>query len=281
MAATPLEASVISSCGDWARILELRSGPMTCLPFPRTSVPVALALLAVVAPSAAAAQFLNCHDVKIHYVVQGSGEPVLLIHGLYSSTALNWQAPGVFGELAKDHRVIAFDLPGHGRSDKPEDQAAYGLAIIDDIVALLDHLNVKRVHIVGYSIGGMIAVKFLALHPDRAKSGVIGGMGWFRVGSPQQKFWERNPKRPSVPAAFFQGVTQFAVTAEELKQITIPAEVLVGDRDPVKQLYVAALRKARPDWPILEIAGAGHITCIMKPEFRDDIATWLRKQSKP
>jgi pimeloyl-ACP methyl ester carboxylesterase len=57
--------------------------------------------------------FLDCHGVKIHYVVQGAGEPGILIHGLYSSANINWQLTGVFGELAKDHRLVALDLPGH------------------------------------------------------------------------------------------------------------------------------------------------------------------------
>ena len=132
---------------------------------------VALAAVTVGANPCAAAppasDFLNCHGVKIHYVVEGTGEPVLLIHGLYSSAAINWQLTGVMGELAKDHQVIAFDLPGHGRSDKPENDAAYGLAIIDDVIALLDHLVVKKVHVVGYSLGGMITVKLLAFSLSR------------------------------------------------------------------------------------------------------------------
>jgi pimeloyl-ACP methyl ester carboxylesterase len=228
-------------------------------------------------------QFLDCHGVKIHYVVEGTGEPVLLIHGLYSSAEMNWQLPGIFARLAKDHRVIALDLPGHGRSDKPEEEAAYGLAIIDDIVALLDHLKVKQAHVVGYSIGGMIAVKLVARHPERVRSALIGGMGWFGKGSPLERFWERPPilQQQRVPSAFREGVPQLSVTEEELKRISVPAEVVVGDRDPVKQLYVAPLRRARPDWTVIEITGAGHVNCILKPEFRDNIAAWLRKQSKP
>ena len=248
---------------------------------------IVLALCLVPAARSAAgppaSQFLDCHGVKIHYVVEGTGEPVILIPGLYSSANINWELTGVFSELAKDHRVIALDLPGHGRSDKPKAEAAYGLAIIDDLVSLLDHLKVKQAHVVGYSLGGMIAVKFLALHPERAKSGLIDGMGWFRAGSPLQKFWERIPNRDTqaVPSAFLQKVTEFAVSADELKKITLPVQVIVGSRDPVKQLYVVALRRGRPDWPVVEIAGAGHINCILKPEFRTEVAAWVRKQSKP
>jgi pimeloyl-ACP methyl ester carboxylesterase len=251
-----------------------------------TSTLVALAAFAATTPFGEAAppksQFLDCHGVKIHYVVAGTGEPVILIHGLYSSAAINWQLTGVFAELAKDHEVIALDLPGHGRSDKPANESAYGLAIVGDIVALLDHLKVKRAHVVGYSLGGMIAVKFLALHPERTKSGLIGGMGWFRAGSPLQKFWGRIPEREKqvVPSAFLQKVGEFAVSGEELKKIAVPVEVIVGEKDPVKPLYVAALRRARPDWPIVEIEGAGHLDCIVKPDFRAQIASWLHKQGK-
>jgi pimeloyl-ACP methyl ester carboxylesterase len=251
----------------------------------RVSLPLTSGLMLLAGTASAAgppaSHFLDYHGVKIHYVVEGVGEPVILLHGLYSSAAINWQLTGVFSELAKDHRVIALDLPGHGRSDKPENEAAYGLAIIDDVVALLDELHVKQAHVVGYSLGGMIAVKFLSLHPERVKSGLIGGMGWFRAGSPLQKFWERIPNRDKqpVPSAFLKTVGQFAVSAEELKKIKVPVEVIVGDHDPVKQLYVIAVRRGRPDWPVVEIAGAGHMNCIVKPEFRTEIAAWVRKHT--
>src|SRR5262245_32453421 len=64
--------------------------------------------------------------VKIHFLVQGQGQPVVLIHGLHSSAQLNWNLPGVMSELGQDHLVVAIDLPGHGQSDKPADENAYG-----------------------------------------------------------------------------------------------------------------------------------------------------------
>src|SRR5438046_2604415 len=113
---------------------------------------IALGLLTLAAPAAdePASNTFDAKGVKIHYLTAGQGEPVVLIHGLHASAALNWQAPGVLAELAKDHRVIALDLPGHGRSDKPTAEDAYGLRVVEDVVLLLDHLKSPKAHVVGY-----------------------------------------------------------------------------------------------------------------------------------
>jgi pimeloyl-ACP methyl ester carboxylesterase len=224
----------------------------------------------------------DAKGVKIHFSVEGKGEPVVLIHALYSSADINWRLTGVIHDLAKDHEVISFDLPGHGRSDKPENDEAYGLQVVEDIVLLLDHLKIKRTHIVGYSAGGMIAMKFLALHSDRVMSATIGGMGWLREGGRIQKFWESVPdrERQRPPAAFARGLGKLALKESELSKIDVPVEILIGDRDPVKPLYVAPLRLVRKDWPVVEVPDAGHIDCIVKKEFREGIARWVRQNKQ-
>jgi pimeloyl-ACP methyl ester carboxylesterase len=229
-----------------------------------------------------AAQTFETGGVKIRYYVEGQGEPVVLVHGLHSNASKNWMAEGIFAELAKDHQVIALDLPGHGQSDKPNDEKAYGLQLVKEIVALLDHLHIKQAHIVGYSLGGMIAVKLLVMYPDRALSGTIGGMGWLREGSRLQRVWEQMPAREGTrtPAVLTHTIGQFAVTEKELKQIAVPVEIIVGDRDPVRRMYVVPLEPVRPDWPVVEIEKAGHIACVMKPEFRDEVVRWVRQQTK-
>jgi len=224
----------------------------------------------------------DAKGVKIHFLVEGKGEPVVLIHGLHSSAEINWRMTGVVAELAKDHQVIAFDIPGHGQSDRPENEDAYGLQVVEDVVLLLDHLKIDRAHLVGYSVGGMVALKFLARHPGRSLSGTIGGMGWLREGSPIQAFWDRMPApegRPT-PPAFIRSVAKLAMTAEELKKIRVPVEILIGDRDPVKRMYVVPLQHVRNDWPVVDIKDAGHINCIIKKQFRQEIGAWVRKQKK-
>jgi pimeloyl-ACP methyl ester carboxylesterase len=234
------------------------------------------------AAAAPASHTLDVKGVKIRYFVAGQGEPVVLIHGLHSSAAVNWMINGVLADLAKDHRVIALDLPGHGQSDKPADEKAYGRQIVADIVALMDQLQIKKAHIVGCSLGGMIAVKFLVMHPDRAFSGTIGGMGWLREGSRLARIWEQMPVREGsrTPTALIRTIGQFGVTEQDLRAIDVPVEVVVGANDPVERMYVAPLRPVRPDWPVIEIEEAGHMNCVVKPEFRGAIADWVRKQSR-
>jgi pimeloyl-ACP methyl ester carboxylesterase len=220
----------------------------------------------------------DAKGVKLHFVVEGEGEPVVLLHGLQSTADINWRLTGVIRDLASDHRVIALDLPGHGRSDKPENPEAYGRQMAEDVVLLLDHLKIKKAHVVGYSLGGMIAFKLLAMHPDRVLSGTIGGMGWFREGSRLQEIWGemRVSEGSHVPAALIHSLGELALSEKELQSIDVPIKVVVGDRDPVKQLYVAPMRRKRRDWPIVEIADAGHINCILKKQFREEMTGGVR-----
>jgi pimeloyl-ACP methyl ester carboxylesterase len=223
----------------------------------------------------------DANGVNLHYIVEGKGQPVVLIHGLYSSAKVNWQMPRIVGLLAKNYQVIALDLPGHGESDKPTSESAYGVEMVEDLVRLLDHLNIKKAHVIGYSMGGMIAMKFLAKHQDRVLSGIVGGMGWLREQSFLQSFWERMPERQgniTRPACAWS-LGKLALTEQELRAIRVPVEVVVGDRDPVKRLYVAPLEQARKDWPVVEIKDAGHLNCIVKPQFKNAIADWLAKHT--
>jgi pimeloyl-ACP methyl ester carboxylesterase len=255
---------------------------MRCDRYLMFAILVASFAVRAAAAEAPESQTFDAKGVKIHYVTAGQGEPVVLIHGLHSSALMNWQLPGVFNELAKEYRVIALDLPGHGRSDKPERAEAYGVQLVDDVALLLDHLKIDKAHVVGYSLGGMVTAKFAVMHPERVLSATLGGMGWLKEGSPPQSFWERIPTRPGneTSSIFMQNMAKLAVTEDDLKGIKLPVEVIVGNRDPVKRLYVTPLEQVRSDWPVVEIDGAGHITCIMKREFRDAIVAWLRKNKQ-
>jgi pimeloyl-ACP methyl ester carboxylesterase len=120
--------------------------------------------------------------VKIAYLDVGRGEPIVLLHGFSVSAVEMWLkkpfAPTpIIPVLAQDYRVIAPDLRGHGNSDKPHDPKAYGRTIAEDVIRLLDHLEVRKAHVVGYSMGATVAGRLLVDHPDRLLSVTFGGGG--------------------------------------------------------------------------------------------------------
>jgi pimeloyl-ACP methyl ester carboxylesterase len=229
-------------------------------------------------------QTFNSNGVKIAYFVQGKGEAVVLIHGWLSSAGINWALPGISDRLAKDYQVIALDVRGHGLSDKPNKEEAYGPELVEDVARLLDHLKIKKVHVVGYSMGGIIAANFMVKHPDRVLTGTLSGMGWLKAGGlGQLGFAQIGKGDPNAKALTLCGrsLARLALTEEEIKSIKVPVTVLVGDDDGlIKKLYVEPLQEVRKDWTVTEIKGGNHLTCILKPQFRDEIVAWLKKNTK-
>jgi pimeloyl-ACP methyl ester carboxylesterase len=134
---------------------------------PLPSLVLLIHVALVVTPASAQDRFFESNGVRIRYVDQGVGDPLVLVHGYTNAIERNWIETGVLSTLVRDHRVIAFDLRGHGKSDKPHDPKAYGAEMAQDIVRLLDHLHIARAHIVGYSLGGLIPAKLLTTNPDR------------------------------------------------------------------------------------------------------------------
>src|SRR5215211_8057360 len=87
---------------------------------------VALGLVALLnAPCGAQDQYFDARGVRLRYTDHGAGDPVVLVHGFSNRLEL-WTTAGLAQELTRDHRVITFDLRGHGRSAKPHDPARYG-----------------------------------------------------------------------------------------------------------------------------------------------------------
>jgi pimeloyl-ACP methyl ester carboxylesterase len=112
---------------------------------------------------------------RIHYVQLGErGSWVILIHGFTDSAERMWLSTGVAAALAQRHRVVALDNRNHGLSDKPE---PYGAGRAEDVIELMDHLDVERAHIHGYSMGGGMMARMLATVPERFLTASFGGAG--------------------------------------------------------------------------------------------------------
>lgn len=121
--------------------------------------------------------YFDSKGTRIHYATAGQGEAIVLVHG-WLSDATMWGNDGKGNAKLSPlpgFQVIAIDCRGHGKSDKPHNPLKYGAEMAEDVVRLLDHLRIKRAHLVGYSMGTFIVAKVAARHPDRVISLVYGG----------------------------------------------------------------------------------------------------------
>ena len=136
-------------------------------------------------PTLASAQdtFFNSAGVSIRYIDQGTGEPVILLHGQGNTLDNLWMRRGRLEQLglASGYRVIAFDARGHGKSGKPHDPLQDGREMALDVVRLMDHLQIDRAHVIGYSMGAFTVAQILALRPERFLAAVqVAGAGSFQ-----------------------------------------------------------------------------------------------------
>ena len=160
------------------------------------------------------------NGLNLYYEVHGAGEPLILIHG-------GLGAGEMFGEnlllLSKTRRVIAVDLQGHGRTADIDRPLSFD-AMTDDIAGLMKHLGIKQADVVGYSMGGGVAVRTAIRHPDLVKKLVVVSFACNRDG------WY-----PEIRAGMAQ---VSAAAAEPMKQT------------PMYQLYARIAPKPE-DWPVL------------------------------
>src|SRR5947207_10062440 len=112
--------------------------------------------------------------------IPGSGAgTVVLVHGFATNRDENWRRLGWLGAFErKGYRTVALDLRGHGESDKPHDPAAYARTeMVGDVLALMDHLDLGRVNLMGYSMGSHLSLRAALTAPDRVDNLILGGVG--------------------------------------------------------------------------------------------------------
>jgi pimeloyl-ACP methyl ester carboxylesterase len=120
-------------------------------------------------------RYFMSNGVALRYVEEGSGNPVVLVHGYTVDIEQQWVESGVFDRLSRRFRTIALDNRGHGKSGKPREPSAYGLEMVHDLFRLLDHLGEEAAHFVGYSMGSMIVAKAATTSPGRFLSATLAG----------------------------------------------------------------------------------------------------------
>lgn len=227
-------------------------------------------------------EFLESDGIRLRYQVSGRGPAVVLLHG-FGEALDTWNQAGIVRPLSSHFRVLAMDVRGHGGSAKPDGVSSYGRELAADVVRLLDHHGVRKAHLVGYSMGGLIALDVAAFHQERVSSLVLGGVGWpgpavladFR----QQALAIETGGLPGREAGDAKALVALlrsldVLSDAEVRRITIPVLVLVGADDRFMP-DVQRLSRAVPDTEVVVIPGANHATAMRQPGFRDALVAWL------
>jgi pimeloyl-ACP methyl ester carboxylesterase len=239
-------------------------------------------------------------DVEIAFLDHGEGDPIVLVHGFASTKDVNWVSPGWVSTLTRaGRRVIALDNRGHGQSGKPYDPAAYHSAVMaEDVRALLDHLQIARADVMGYSMGARITAFVALKHPGRVRSAILGGLGIKLVngvGLPEEialaleapsladvddtmgrmfrAFADQTKSDRRALAACIRGSRQ-VLSEQEVAQIKAPTLIAVGTADPIagSPHELAALI---PGARALDIPGRDHMLAVGDKVYKAGVLSFL------
>ncbi len=260
--------------------------------------------------------YFDSNGLQIYYTDEGAGEPVILVHGLAANADLNWRRAGITGQLAKEFRVVALDLRGHGLSGKSQDPKDYGIEMARDVVRLMDHLKIERAHIAGYSLGGFIALKCVSAFPDRFISAAYCASGWKDPDGPEDilsPYRRPETKQSRVEhdgtvyelahadaGRFTDGpidwikdavgdriVDRKSVRAMKtgFRDLIVTKEQLASIKTPGicfigtndgLKPYADDLHRMQPSIELVVLDGANHITTVMYGEFKDRLQSFFR-----
>jgi pimeloyl-ACP methyl ester carboxylesterase len=231
----------------------------------------ALALVVVSSIAVVAAQapgpttgYAPVNGLEMYYEVHGSGggEPLVLLHGSFMTITNTW--PEWMGELSKFRRVIAVEMQGHGRTADIDREFSYE-HLADDVAAVLDHLKVERADVLGYSMGGGVAMQVAIRHPEKVRrvvsiSAVFRHDGWVQEaldvfpqltadmlkGSPIEAEYKRLSPTPDEFPGFVKRVIAMDLKpydfgADNLKATRAPFFFIHGDADGVRLDHIAEM----------------------------------------
>jgi len=244
-----------------------------------------ICLIVLVFSTGANADFFDSDGVKIFFTdSKGTGDPIVLIHG-HTMSSVFWYEAGIATKLSEKYRVIALDCRGHGKSGKPESPTEYGPKVGKDIVNLLDHLEIDKAHMVGYSMGAFVIGRLLVSNPDRIRTAILGS-GFFPTSDEEelkyQDFVAKDLEQHGehALAAVARGWRYDAVTDLQISEITVPVQAVFGSEE-VNDFFNSQkdrLRIPKSSLPTVIIDGADHDSdkaAILHPKFLEIVKSMI------
>lgn len=285
-------------------------GALACAsipPVPQTPSAATAAVSTATSLAAAPDRYVTSADARLRYRDIGRGDAVVLLHGMARSLE-DWR--GLADTLALDHRVIAVDVRGHGKSTRFSDPARLGIEMAHDVVRVMDQLGIRRAHIAGHSMGATIAAKVASLYPDRVSSvaliagpfspdttsftkdergfaadveqgrGMMGLLRWLFPTYPDSvlRAFDTEAMATNDAAtigAAMRGMDRLMTVPGALGTRRVPAAVIIGAGDPL----LASSRWLASWWPgarLVEIPDADHLTVIFDARTRAEMRTLFR-----
>jgi pimeloyl-ACP methyl ester carboxylesterase len=250
--------------------------------------------------------YLDRDGVRIFYESAGSGPAVLLSHG-YGATSEMWSRQVAL--LSGGHKVMTWDMRGHGKTDSPEEQALYSEdASVEDMKAVLDATGTERAVIGGLSLGGYYSLAFYRRYPERALALMLFDTGPGYRNPQSREAWNQNAYRRAstleekgleamtggveVQTSTHRSAAGLARAArgmlaqsdsrviESLEQVTVPTLVLVGSRDEPFLLAADYMADRIPGARKVVIPDAGHASNLDEPEaFNQAVSGFLASLS--
>ncbi len=218
----------------------------------------------------------SIHGHPIYYAMQGDGPPLLLLHGGGDSGEHSFARQ--LGVFAERHRIVAPDQMGQGRTPDAPGPLTY-TGMMDDTAALLRHLHLTNVDVVGFSDGGILALMLAVRHPELVRRLVISGVNVAPEGLNSDDLEELRATQIPKPRTMDEKLAHLWLTSPTeselsltmLARIVQPVLLISGDRDAITLEHTLKIFHALPDAELCVLPGTDHATFAGRSEWLNPI----------